>query len=324
MSTEKMLETYGDRIINTLDIIYQLRSAISLILALNTVVFYLIILNFFNPIVSIFTALIYGHNMIILKTGIFARSEGIFVFFFNLGIYFLIKIFSGKKRKSNHLLGFAFSAAFCAQTKLNGIMLLFFFNLLYIIYFLKSYFCRLKINFKKNISLFILVNVFCFCIFTLIDPYLYTNTFDNVANYFSHRWATTIRQKESYTRVILPDYKQRIAAIYNNFTGNNAYGDLSFLTYDFPFGQVTPPRFLLVTFLIIGIFTTIIKIIKGKDIFSDHFVILLLFIMTNAVMGFYLMFNFNRYFIQLVSFFLFFEVTGIIDFYKFFVKLIKK
>ncbi len=326
LTKDEMLNRYGNKIINTFDIIFRLRRAISLILALNVAVFYLIILTSFSPVVSFFTAFIYGHNMIFLEGGIFARSEAIFVFFFNLGVYFLLRIFYRRKWKAVNFVGFAVSAAFCAQTKLNGVMLLIFFNALYLIKIFTNYFYKFRFNFKRDITLIILVNILTFCIFTMIDPYLYSNTFENIGKYFSHRWETTLSQTKNpdYFNMILPDFKKRIMAVYYNFTGNNIYMDLSFVTYNFPFGQFRLSGYLLVILLITGIVSIVIKAVKKKNIFSTQFLMLLLFIMTQITMGFYLMFNFSRYFIQLVAFFLFFEIAGSVYLCKSFIRIIKK
>lgn len=330
LSKNMMLELYGGRIINTFDIIYRLRAANAFVLALSVVVFYFIMLTTFGSVfwicVSLVATFFYGHNMIFLEKGIFATDEAMFVLFFNVGIFFMIKIFSGSKRRVVYLWGYAASAAFCTQAKLNGMMLSFFFSTLYLAKLSASYFARFKINIKKSIILLVLVNILSFCIFTLCDPYLYQNTLSNIGNYYSHRWARTLIQtkNEDYIKVMLPNYMQRIAAVYNNFIGNNVNMDLSFVSYDFPFGKFQPPRNLLIVLLATGIFSTIIKTIREKNVFSANFLILLFFIMTQFIMGFYLMFNFSRYFIQLIAFFLFFEINGAIYISKLIIQSTKK
>lgn len=294
-----LLNKYGDGFDKTLNIIYQSRRSNVLLLSLNVIVTYYMLLLIFRPGISSLIVFIYGLNPLLINAGLRAQSEGLFILLFNTSLFLLIVYFI--KRESTLLLVlFSISVALLTETKLNGIMLLFYFEFLLFIQFIR----RISVP-KKIIGHFLLsITIFCF-LFVLLHPFFYNNPPKNTFFMYNVRYQISGKLTQSMNQgyAYLPDFSSRIARIYRNFYSKN-----SLLFYNLPITvkTLTNNKFSYTIFLLtiitslIGVLEVVKGVVKNNKPIQ---LFLLAFMFIQITTAFYLLIDWDRYYIHLILFF---------------------
>ncbi len=321
---ELLVNKFGNGIQKTINLIFAARKINIILLSLAVVTTYLIYLKLSNVFIASFGAVIYGFNYFIITSGLRAQSEGLFLTLFNIALLFLILFLCGTKKYFYLALIFSFVTALLTQTKLNGIMLLFCFDLLFvskIIYFFITGDKNIKIF--RLVSLFLMVNILTVFFFISLHPFLYKNPVGNTIFMYQHRMREAIKQSQELPSPqmppsLLPSFTSRIAAIYQ-FSFN--VGLMNFLNLN----SRTRLNFqkMSVIFFVLGFIYIFFRIWKQKKIFHPLSFFILSFIMIQLITANYLILNIDRYFIYFIIFFNFIIVVGLIFLVKVFYYLFK-
>lgn len=308
-SPEYLLNKFGKNFGETLNIIYLVRNTNAFILALVIVIVYFIALVSFGDFVAYITALFYGFNKVVLNTSLIAHSEALFLLFFNLSLLCLIFIFRKEKTGACALILFAIFAAFCTQTKINGIMLFGIFSIIYTMKILGYMINKAYRKARIGIIKIILVNLLGISIFMMLDPFTYKNPLNNSLKYFESRVRISLWQMEEKLSPPLTNPFERVMQISNRFLlkadENDSYM-MVFLTDGLRF-----PAWLVAVLFIVGITVLLYYSFRTRILVDRQMVLFWSFIFTSFAMSFYLYLDRNRYYVQLVLFFLVFESFGL-------------
>lgn len=307
------LKKYGESFNKVIKLIYKVRALNSFILAFCVVVTYFISAFLQGRNFAILATVLYGFNGLVIRTSLLAQQEAVLILLFNLGVGLLLIIFSKQKYSLKLLISYALISALCAQTKLNGILLIIIFNYLFILLLISLINEQRKrhslIYYINNISKIFLVNLSFFIIFVALNPYLYKSPINNTLNMYNHRKLTAQAQTVLFPGSALPSYQSRFFAIYDNFLGHriNSFNNLVFLGTN---QGVTLPW--LWAFFLIGLIKCVYVFLKKRSEFlNGNGVMLISFILVQVVMIGYLELNWDRYFVQLAIFFIYFQTLGL-------------
>jgi len=156
----------------------------------------------------------------------------------------------------------------------------------------------------------------------MLNPTLYRNTYNNFRLIFQAREINTQEQIVNNPHSSLLTSTKRIDAIFNHFYSNyNSNLNFNFNEISLPFPRSLSKNVFYLGFLLIlmitGIVSEIVYAFKGD---KNKLVILVTFFVIIITMVFYLNIEWNRYYIQLVFFIIFYQMLGVL----FYVKLIRK
>lgn len=213
----ELINKYGKNFEKTVSLIYFSRLAAGLILALTAGLIFLLAREFFNTFWAFIVVILYITNSIIVYAGLKATSEALFLFFFLWGLLMLLKIFSQPQKNIFHLLLFSSIAALAAQTKLNGLMLLIFYNFFLFALIIKRIIKKNQLKIKKILLQFILVNGLYFLIFSSLHPFIYPSIFKNILFLYKWRYHAAQSQQKTNPHDALNHPHIRLSQIYNNF-----------------------------------------------------------------------------------------------------------
>lgn len=310
-TAEELTLKFGDNFQKTIGLIFAARKANIFLLSGSVLLVYLITLISAGFSIALIITPFYGLNNLIINNGLVAHSEALFLALFNLGLLVLILIFAKETKYRNFLLViFPTIAGLCASTKLNGFMLLIFFDsfaLFSLIPFFQKYFVS-----KVNLLSILAVNIFTLFIFVFLNPFLYENPLENTQFMFEWRRKMVLLQMGGWPETALPTFFDRIKQIYSNFFAEETFNEYNTIPYPRP--NYIFISYVLLFFFILGIFSTLLIIYNRTAQGRAYSVILLLFILTQLIMGFYLALNWQRYYVQLVFFIVFFQSIGVISF----------
>lgn len=321
VSPQYLINKYGQGFIKTINIIFTARRVNVFVLAASMVTIYFITLMVFGRLVALLTVLFYGLNNLVVTASLRAHSEGIFLLLFNLGILLLLIIFGQNKKNHKTLLLFSLISGLLTQTKLNGIIILAFFNFLIILIILRALFDKNYLFFKKSLLKLLIVNLISFVIFVSLHPFLYRSPIKNTL--YMYQWRRDLAEKqEERPSYKLSSFRERIRKIYTNFLGkedsinyNNIFIFREFIKRKKDFLSI------LNTFLfLLGMSISFVRLIGRKRLTSPLVVLTVFFILVQIMMGFYLKINYDRYYIQLVFFFVLFQSIGFYHSIKFLLK----
>lgn len=291
---------YGEGISKTIDLIYTARRANVVLLALSVIVVYFLARVIFGNTIAVLSALFYGFDNLVVRSGLVAHSEALFLFLFNLGLLFLVLRFGKRKKGLMTVLLFSVAAALCTATKLNGLMLIIFFNIF--IFFEVITLC-IKENFLaagKSLSQLLLVNLLSFAIFVSLHPFLYKNPLQETIFLYTYRGGHTQNVARTLSEIHLPNFSSRIMAMYKKFF---IKGDII---------QETPLVYLMkFPLFLLGAGVSLMKGFRRKTKNREIKVILALFVMVQIMMGLYLLLDWDRYYVPLAPFFALFQAVGV-------------
>ena len=316
-----LLDKFGPDINKTIDLIYSARTINIINLSLSVVIAFILTKRISTLPISLMTSTFFGLNYLLITSGLRVHSEGLFILLFLFGIYetllYFGKIFI-KNTFSPHIILLGFSYALVSQTKLNGIMLLFFANFLLlsraVVQSIKN-----KIN-KLKISTFniLVLNLFFFISFVSLHPYLQQSPLKNIMNVYKYKSVQASDQAKQYPDFNLTSFASRIKHIYYNFLLNPKEHCHYNGVYFFNLKSCSINIFFYAKLLafIFGLIAFIYKTHLHRDV--QNILFLMLFIFLQIVMGFYLVLDWDRYYVHLIYFFTFFTVYGSITIIRIF------
>ncbi len=310
-SSQKLIAKYGEDFKKTIDLIFQARKLNALLVAINLIVIYLIISLISNKLVAFLATIFYGFNNLFLTTSLIAHSEALFLLLFNLGLLLLLKMFlKDAKHYKIHLL-FGIVAGLTAQTKLNGFLLIIFYNLFFIAKLILDMFRKKLDIFKSNFFHSFIANFTCLFIFISLHPFLYSKPFKNFIYMVKFRYGLSQIQAE-YFGPKLYNFFIRIETIYVNFfdkyKGGDNFNSLLFLKLN-----TAIVSYILIIIFSFGLICFFFEIYRKKEGFQTKAGFLIIFILLNIALGFYLYIDWDRYYNILIIFFIFFQVFGLIN-----------
>lgn len=299
--SDELVARLGKNILKSIELIKSIRFLNSILLALSVTIMFLLFKNRKGLLFSLIFTFFYAFNSFILNWGLLAQSEALFLLLFNSSLFFLCKYIFHKNSIKN-LLFFSIFSGLCFSTKLNGIMLYFVYIVQVIIFpdlnRAKSIlFDALRIITPLLISLII---------FIILNPYTYPSPIQNIYTMFTHRENTAQLQSIMFPNVSLPNLPSRLQFITKTFETNYLFlGDKIV-------GGIFDPLLTSILF-VTGFIFEVGKIIK-KDKFSIFMFSLFTTIFVITVS--YLQLAWPRYLIQLVLFFIYYQILGLLFYLK--------
>ena len=286
-----------------------------LLLAGAVILAYYVVLHYVGLVPAIVFVFFYGFNTLLIDSGLMAHSEALFLFTFNAAFLFMNLFFT--KRKIIYLLVFSVFAALCMSTKLNGSMLLAMFFISNLVLFFVS---RKKET--KLVLLSILPFLISLFIFVSLNPFTYSNPLKNAQYMFEWRMkeASVCLIKGTYENCLL-DWSSRIKRIFENFyfnkralyfNGNKVFEQFNSLKY---YG------ICLFGLFILGLLY-LLRLAFNKHI--NAIVTVCSFVTVLVLMGYYLILDWDRYYVHLVLFFLLFQLLGLYIVIKYALLFVKK
>lgn len=128
--------SYGVDVLKPLTLIYHARIINAVLLLFSIVILYFLMIIFLRFHHGIVASLLYGCNSLIIFSSLPVYAEALFLFTFNLGVFFMYLYLTQNHFKILYFLFFSISAGLCMSTKLNGILLILCFFIVNIIYLL--------------------------------------------------------------------------------------------------------------------------------------------------------------------------------------------
>ncbi len=305
----KELGDYGKKFV---ELIYYLRHANSIVLTIFVMLFFIVLVRLTNNMsLSLLLPFLLSSNKLILQNTLTVYSELIYICAYLVGTYSLICLidiknspFLKKKPPRYYLYLFIFclSSSIALSTKLTGIILLVQFSIIYIYYLIKSQRSTLFIFLLTEILIVLLsINI----VFNIINiSPKGSSPFYSLTKFYSYRKNSLHDQLVEYPEDKLNNGIHRLKKVFDNFyfsggtTYHNQYIFFNFDTTKYPLIQKV--NFFL---FLVGLYSTYLK--KRS--------VLYLFIILLSIMLIYLALDWGRYYIQLVPYFIFFQVSGLLS-----------
>lgn len=302
VSPKYLLNKYGTKFQETLDTLFLARKPNVLWLGLNTVIVYFLSLFFLGGVPSLLVAVLFGLNNLLIEMSLRAQTDGLFLFLLNLDLLFIMMTFN---KNRNFFLGVGIITGLLWQTKINGAMLLIIFNAIVALNFVFKWFWK-KEN-KFTVLLIILsTNILAFLVFVNTSFYLIQSPIKNTIDYYKIRLKEARSQAKEIPDARLDNPLTRIYAMSTNMTVNYNYVSLSKHLIPKSISVLTSSKAFLILYFLFIVAGMIMapKILLG------------VFILTEVIMSSYLLLNWDRYYIQLYFFYIFFFVYGLMKFFK--------
>lgn len=298
-SSSEYIAKYGLGALKPIALIHHSRILNVILLSGAITVAYFMVLQFMGFIPAILFSIFYGFNTLIITTGIMAHSEALFLFTFNAAFLFMCLYFS--RRKVSYLLAFSLFAGLCMSTKLNGIAVAVFFLIFNSMVFI--------FNQKKTLHHFIAGFFPLFIslvIFIWLNPFTYPDPIKNTLYMFDSRMKTALLQSNDSSNQSLSSPQMRMRAVFQNFyIEAPQYNSLIFFNISYKNQYYAPCLFILFVF---GFLHSLFLAFR-KNIF--HILFVSSFIFQLMAMSYYLIINWDRYFVLLPVFFILFQLNGL-------------
>jgi hypothetical protein len=303
VSPQYLQAKYGPRFQKTLDTLFLARKPNVLWLGLSSIVVYFLSLFFIGAAPSLLVATLFGLNNLVIEMSLRAQTDGLFLFLFNLG---LLSIMLTLKKNRNYFLVVGLVLGLLWQTKLNGIMLLMVFNTVLVLNLFFKWFWQ-KENKATVLLVLLSTNILAFLVFVNTNLYLMQSPIKNTISYYQMRIEEAKSQVKSSPEARLDDYWSRIHVMNKNMTLSGYYVGLSKYLIPKSISVFTSGKIFLVFYAIF----VVLGIVTAPKI------LLVIFVLTEVIMSGYLFLNWDRYFIQLYFFYIFFFIHGLFRFFKF-------
>lgn len=248
----------------------------------------------------------YAFNSLVVTTGIKAHSEALFLILFNSSLIAMILYFL-KKQKALYLICFSILAGLCFSTKLNGIML-------YFIYLVLSVFVippnLISKNLFKKLTALIMPLLIVLVVFTFLNPYVYPDPLRRIWEMVQYRFDLSHRQAVNFTADIPLGFRSTLKQIFENFFVNKNVLGFNNLVFNKNYNSFGLALFIFFT---LGLISEIGEIKKGNKLAK---ILLISFISTLLITASYITINWPRYYIHLVLFFIYYQISGFISFLR--------
>ena len=301
-------QKYGPKSIETINLILEARRYNTVVLTLTAILVYFLGLKIKNSVFGILFSVVYGLNTLVVNTNLVAHSEVLFLLFFNASILTLSHLYSRKKVNKFLLLFFAILSGFCMSTKLNGAMLLIIFLILQLYSLLAS---NKKSIFliRKRIQQSIAVVLISFLVFLILNPFALLKPIENTQYMLSYRMLTANGQAANYADLALKNPLSRLVKIFENYyvLETKNFNQI-ILVQDQPISKLYFKSTLFL--LILGLFSSVSFRSRHKRK-NKYFIFIISFFITMFVSILYIKIDWERYFVHLALFFLFFQTYGI-------------
>jgi len=310
---KQLLTLFNSHITKTLDIIYEIRTINAIFLSLTIIGIYYISTQLMLPILlALFLSLSFGLNRLVINTGLVALSDPLFQLLFYAGIGTLIvmvkknSMLKFSRKSVLQLMIFSLITALCISTKLTGLIILMLFN---VTLFVKLFLSIAQHQYKNSIIYgyaLIIVNILCFCLVVILDPYLYANPIKNWLYMFQYRSSVSDWQMKTFGPALY-SIRDRLEVIYTNFfqKKSNIFNLLSFISYE----HIIINWLYLISFLvgIISVFKRAFQ--KTRNHMDNYIVLYLISVLITSL--FYLKLDWDRYYLPFVYFIFYFEIKGV-------------
>jgi hypothetical protein len=299
--SKERVVSYASTSARTLHLIYQARQLDILLLSFVSLSVYFIAILYTNIFSGILISFFYATNSLLINTGLIAQSESLFLFTFNLAVLYMLLYFN-KERKMIWLTLFSFFTGLCICTKLNGVMLLPMFWVSSVTLPLKT-----KTKVKTMLTHTLMPLSISIAMFIAINPFVFTKTIERVQFVFARRYEeATVYQAKAYPKDVISNNILRINKIVTNF-----YFSEKSLWFNAPWGitRVPFPKLYgpsLFVLMLVGLWEIIVS--KHKKVFAK--VMVSSFIVILISMSVYLILDWDRYYVQLILFFVMFQTIG--------------
>ena len=213
-----LINKHGPNFEKTIFLIMKARIMAVIFMTLSVVIVYFFgLLLLKNAFLSFLLSILFGVGGLVMWHSSIAYTEPIFLLLFNIGVIILILTFSRGKFNLQWSVILGAVCALATQVKLNGIMLIFGFNILSVIVLLKTFMKRTSQIRRKIIWSIIIANSSFLAVYVFIDPFLYHETLKRI--FFQYRWTYIVANwlTKHFPQYYLPDLYSRIGYIYNAF-----------------------------------------------------------------------------------------------------------
>lgn len=298
---DDLVKIYGEGINNNIHLIQKVRELTLLLLIVAVIVPAFFIKKQKGLLFALTFLFFYAFNTLIVGSGLMAQTEALFLLTFNSSLIFMFMYYLDNK-KFKYLLIFSVMAGLCFSTKLNGIMLLFILIALEVKRLIFSKRNKYVVKALKNIAVAFLITV---SIFTLLNPFVYSNPIGRILEMFNHRQGVVNIQMRIFPEYAINKIGDRYLYIAQSFFGNKHILEFNNIKFNSTINILRP---ILLIMFILGIYLEI-KRAKNGNKFSNF--ILITFLVVVLTTGAYLQLSWNRYLIHLVLFFIYYQIVGL-------------
>lgn len=310
---EDYLTKYGSNSLKTINLIYHARVLNILILSGAVIFAYFLVSHFLGKFTAILFTVFYGFNTLIIDSGLKAHSEALFLLTFNAA-FLLMNLYFSKGRKFVYLLLFSLFSGLCMSTKINGLMLTITFCISNTVLFFIS-----KEKTIGHLFTFIVPVLISLIIFVYLNPFTFSNPIKNIQYMFNWRMnmAYNYQAEGNSHHHLIPNGALRVKKIFQNFYFSNQvslFNGIKILETLSKSKMYGIYQFIL--FMIGSLY--LFKLTIKKNIFA--IVTLSSFITILVLMSYYLVLDWDRYYVHLLIFFIMFQIFGLIVLVKWFLK----
>jgi hypothetical protein len=295
------IQSYGNQSEKTFDFIQHARYINVLYMTASVIIVFFISKFFFSPQISFGLTLWYAYNNLFIQSGIVAHSEALFILLFLSSLYMMF-LYIMRHDMKFFILSSVF-AGLCMSTKLNGSMLLgICIPAASCVHYLQHGMRTIKTSIAHAIIFFLIMST----TFVILNPYVYQNPIKKTLEMFHNRKQVTRNQIHEEPHIYIPPTKTFSTMIQRFFTPENA----TYMNAPYKFSGLGNYANILAIFFVIGI---IRQLYLAKQKHMASIIMLCYFLATITTTSLYLNINWERYFVHLLLFVLFYQTLGVIS-----------
>ncbi len=308
---------YGESFRKTFETIITARRINIIFLTAAGVALYALALKYFYIIPSLLIAASFGFNSLVIDVSLHAHAEALFIALFIVSVYLMVVHFSAKVFSARMNILCALCIGLCTTTKLNGIMLIGFYVIFTLFRFvLKPFKNNITENIKYAVSL-VSILLLVIELVIVLNPSTYSNPIFGIWKLYTHRWETALGQGALDSKDYLVTYGQRFASIYDAYFNSNRVMTFNsmYLFRNFPVNPII--NIINLSLFTIGIVSFAIRngSVRTPSVYV-RICFISIMIVTVVITTSYLMLSWQRYYIQISIFILWFEALGTYSFIK--------
>jgi hypothetical protein len=285
-SKTDFVDKYGPNILKTLETVDKIRFANAFLLAFSLIFLYFLIKSLKGTYFGLLYLLLTFQNKIIVESALKAHSEALFMLFFVLSLAFIAKWMNSRSLKD--LLISSICIGLFVSVKINGV---FMYAVLFILTVIKDHSTR-NVSFIRILRVIVISGLITFSVVSILNPFILISPIGNFIEMYAYRYQTLLWQSLYFDQTSLINVTSRFAAIFRNIfmIGN--------IWFAFAFAGV----------FMIGLTREITVSLKRDPV---SLVILFSFLTLFIAMLFYLLEDWPRYYIPMIFYAIYFEVSGI-------------